>query len=343
MSKHNENVKAMGLVFSNLQDGAYFYNKGIEAYREKNLLKAKQYLERAISLDPKEQAFQCQLAIVHADLGDFHSSNDCLIKIVADNSGEEMPEAHFFLANNYANLGLFEHARKEALIYIDKDPEGEFLEDIEDLLELLQEEEDDLFAEAETFLIRYELASHELKKQNYDKAISYFMDLLKERPEYWMAHIRLAEAYYLEGNSEKAIEILRSVLDKEDNVLARSHLMNYYFETGEIEKAETIAQALANVWSIDFDQSYSLAISFGKVGEHEHAYHRLDRLHRKGYGDFPKFSYHLAVANFYTGRVEKAVAIWEKLATIGNGAASNHLQLLQNGNEIEPTYNFGEN
>ncbi|UTW68588.1 hypothetical protein KHA80_13590 [Anaerobacillus sp. HL2] len=69
----------------------------------------------------------------------------------------------YFLAN-YANLGLFEHARKEALQYIEKDPEGEFLEDVEDLLEVLQEE-DELFAEAEHFLIRYEFASHELKNK----------------------------------------------------------------------------------------------------------------------------------------------------------------------------------
>lgn len=342
MSKQIEKIKAMGLVYSNLQDGAYFYNKGIEAYRDKNLTKAKRYLERAVELEPMEPAFQCQLAIILADLGDIHCSNDCLIKIIDNNLGDDLPECHFFLANNYANLGLFEHARKEALLYIDKDPDGEFLEDIEDLLELLQEE-DDLFAEAETFLIRYELASSELKKENYDKAILYFTELLKEKPEYWMAHIRLAEANYLNGQAKKAIDILRTVLQKEDNVMARCYLMTYLFETGEVEKAETLAKGLKNVFSIDYEHCYSLAISFGKVGEHEQAYLGLERLHRKGYGDFPKFNYHLAVASFYTGRIEKAVTLWKKLATLGNDDAMSNLHYIQKGNEIKPTYNYCSN
>ncbi|MCT8140206.1 tetratricopeptide repeat protein [Anaerobacillus sp. CMMVII] len=339
MSQNNETMKEMGLVYSNLQDAAYFYNKGIEAFRLQNLIKAQQYLERAVSLDPKEPAFYCQLAIILADLGDLHRSNDCLIKIVDEHLADEMPECHFFLANNYANLGLFEHARKEALLYLDKDPDGEFLEDTEDLLELLQEE-DDLFAEAETMLIRYELAAHELKKQNYDKAILYFNDLLKENPEYWMAHIRLAEAYYLKGNSNKAIDILNSVLQKEDNVVARGYLMTYLYETDEKAKATLIADSLKNVWSIDDEHCYSLAISFGKIGEHNRALDGFERLQRRGFGDFPKFHYHVAVAYFYTGKIEKAVAIWEKLANLGNNDALANLQFLQEGNHLKPTYNY---
>lgn len=340
MGKHTEKVTQMGLVISNFQSGAYFYNKGIEAYREKNLVKAQRYLERAVKLDPKEPAFQCQLAIVHADLGEFHRSNECLLTIIDHNLGNDMPECYFFLANNYANLGLFEHARKEALLYIEKDPDGEFLEDIEDLLELIQEEEDDLFAEAETFLIRYELASHELKKGNYQKATQFFSDLLKEKPEYWMAHIRLAEATYLDGHSQKAIEILNSVLEKEDNLLARCHLMTYLYETGEVKKARAIALKLANVWSFDFEHNYHLAISFGKIGEHELAYKGLERLFRKGFGDSRKFNYQLAVAAFYTGRTSKAVALWEKLAAFGNEQAIDLLEIMRQGNEITPTYTF---
>ncbi|RXJ01737.1 hypothetical protein DS745_09665 [Anaerobacillus alkaliphilus] len=340
MGKHTEKVTQMGLVISNLQDGAYFYNKGIEAYREKNMMKAQRYLERAVKLDPKEPAFQCQLAIVHADLGEFHRSNESLQKIIDDNLGDEMPECYFFLANNYANLGLFEHARKEALLYIEKDPDGEFLEDIEDLLELIQEEEDDLFAEAETFLIRYELASHELKKGNYQKAIEFFSELLIERPDYWMAHIRLAEATYLSGKAKKAIELLRSVLEKEDNLLARCHLMTYLFETGEQKKAKEIAQSLANVWSLDLDHDYSIAIAFGKIAEHELAYKGLERLTRKGFGDSTKFIYQLGVAAYYTGRTKKAITLWEKLATHGNDSAIANLDILKEGNRITPSYNY---
>lgn len=342
MSKRNEHLNGMGLVISNFQDGTYFYNKGIQSYREKDLKKAKRYLERAVQLDEKDPVFICQLAIIHADLGDFHRSNDCLLKIIDLNLDEEMSECYFFLANNYANLGLFEHARKEALHYIEKDPEGEFLEDVEDLLEVLQEE-DELFAEAENFLIRYEFASHELKNKNYEKAIAYFTDLIKEEPQYWMAHIRLAEAYYCNQNTKKAIDILKSVIAKEDNITARCHLMTYYYETGQIEKAQSLLRIISNVWSVDDEHSYQLAICLGKVGEHEQAYKRLEQLQRNGFGDFPKFFYHLAVASFYTGRVQKAISLWEKLATVGSDEAIVNLNFLQAGHSPRPSYNYTVN
>lgn len=339
MSKYNRQVKAMGQIYSNLQDGAYFYDKGIEAYREKDFTKAKRFLERAVSLEPMEPAFNCQLAIIHADLGDYHQSNEYLLKITDSNLEGELPECYFFLANNYANQGLFEHARKQALLYIEKAPEGEFLEDVEDLLELIQDE-DDLFAEAENFLIRYELASHELKKHNYKKAITFFTDIIKEQPEYWMAHIRLAEAYYYDGNYKQAISILNALLSEDDNITARCHLMTYYYETGDKEKAKEILQTLKNVLSIDHEHSYSLAVALGKVGEHDLAYEGLARLQRNGYGDFPRFYFHLAVASFYTGRIEKAKNLWEKLTTLGNEVACQHIQALQKGESIEPSYHY---
>ena len=342
MSKINRQVKATAQIYSNMQDGAYFYSKGIEAYREKDFMKAKRYLERAVSLEPMEPAFNCQLAIIHADLGDFHRSNDYLLKIADGNIEEEMPECYFFLANNYANLGLFEHARKQALLYIDNCPDGEFIEDVEDLLELIQDE-DELFAEAENFLIRYELASHELKKQNYQKAISFFTDIINEQPEYWMAHIRLAEAYYYDGDHERAISILTTILEKEDNMTARCHLMTYYYESGKGQKADQILQTLKNVLSTDDEHNYSLAVALGEVGEHNLAYERLARLQRNGYGDFPRFYFHLAVACFYTGRLEKAKSLWEKLTTLGNEVACQHLLQLQKGEQIEPTYHYDTN
>lgn len=339
MSKQNEKAKTMGLVISNLQDEIYFYNKGMEAYRSKSLVKAQRYLERAVKLNPNEPVFNCQLAIIHAELGEFYRANDYLMNIINNKLGDEMPECYFFLANNFANLGLFEHARKEALTYIEKAPDGEFIEDIEDLLELLQEE-DDLFAEAEMFLIHYEIASLELKKQNYQKAISYFSELINEKPHYWMAHIRLAEAYYCAGNSKRALKILQAVLEKENHLIARCHYMIYSYEIGEIENAQLIAKSLENVWSIDDEQNYSLAVSFGKIGLHQVTYARLAYLKQKGFGDFPMFDYHLGVAAFYTGRIDKALKVWEKLASYGNETAITSLYFLQEESGLKPTYHY---
>lgn len=339
MGKHNDYMKPMGMVIPHFQDGTYFYGKGIEAYRAKNIQKAKRYLERAVQLDPTELTFLAQFAVILTDQGDYYRSNDCLKKIVELDLEGEMTESYFFLAANYLNLGLFEHARKEALFYIEKEPDGEFLEEVEELLEILQDD-DELFAEAESFLIRYELASHELEKQNFDTAITYFSDLIKEEPTYWMAHIRLAEAYYGGGNIAVAISTLEKMLKKEDSITARSHLMIYLYEIGETEKVDNLIKTLSNVWSIDYEHCYQVAVCFGKVGEHELAYKELCRLQRKGFEETGNFIYHLAVASFYTGRIEKATKLWEKLAIVGNADAITNLSFFQEGKLTQPSYNF---
>ena len=45
-----------------------------------------------------------------------------------------MTECHYFLANNYAHLGMFKEAYRHASAYLDKEEDGEFSEDAEDLL-----------------------------------------------------------------------------------------------------------------------------------------------------------------------------------------------------------------
>ena len=45
-----------------------------------------------------------------------------------------MTECHYFLANNYAHLGMFKEAYRHASAYLEKEEDGEFSEDAEDLL-----------------------------------------------------------------------------------------------------------------------------------------------------------------------------------------------------------------
>ena len=54
-----------------------------------------------------------------------------------------MTECYYFLANNYAHLGLFTEAYKHARLYLELDQMGEFSEDAEELLELIGIDEDE--------------------------------------------------------------------------------------------------------------------------------------------------------------------------------------------------------
>lgn len=84
-------------------------------------------------MKPDNASILCQLAIVLTELGEYQRSNDYLQNIV-NGLAPDMYDCHYFMANNYAFLGLFQEARKHAEAYLEKEPDGEFLEDTEDLL-----------------------------------------------------------------------------------------------------------------------------------------------------------------------------------------------------------------
>lgn len=343
MNKINDTVQQTGLLISSLQNGEYFYYKALEAYRDQNITKAKRYLERAVQLKPMDGEYVCQLAIVLAELGDFTRSNECFLHI-KENIDSEMSECSFFMANNYAHLGLFDHAKKEIRHYLKIDPDGEFVEDAEDLLELFEEDEEltqTLFEDEEQFLLTFELASQHFKNKHYQKAIELLLPLVKKQPTYWAAQIRLAEAYYFLGEKAKAVSILEALLENDNNNLPGwCHLMVFLHEMGNEQTAQAIFEMIKSVNPIEVDQRYLLAISFGKIGQHERAYHLLLRLSRIGYGDFPEFYHQLAVASYHTERFARARSAWKKVAVFDQQMSEVYCKLLDEGKLMNVGYEY---
>ena len=134
-----KNAKARiqkGKILSFVPTGEYYFTKGLKAYRRRDFIKAKKYLGRALQLEPGEPMITCQLAIVSTELGEFETSNQ-LLHLILEELDIEMAECHYFLANNYAHMGFFRDAFHHAKLYLELDPEGDFQEDTEDLLEVL--------------------------------------------------------------------------------------------------------------------------------------------------------------------------------------------------------------
>jgi tetratricopeptide (TPR) repeat protein len=60
-----------------LQDGQYYYTRGLKAYREQNYQKAIKYLQRAVELDPKDSVKLSQLATIYTDMGKYSQEMNC--------------------------------------------------------------------------------------------------------------------------------------------------------------------------------------------------------------------------------------------------------------------------
>ncbi|MDR4399431.1 tetratricopeptide repeat protein, partial [Bacillus atrophaeus] len=136
MGKHTSEHKNDTQIVQLFQDGQYFFHKGLKAYRERNLQRASKLIQRAVQLEPKDSEMLSQLAVIYSEMGHYQQSNE-LLDLILVKLKEEMPECHYFKANNYAHLGLFQEAYKEASAYLNAEPEGEFSEENDSLLELL--------------------------------------------------------------------------------------------------------------------------------------------------------------------------------------------------------------
>ncbi|MGX6445326.1 tetratricopeptide repeat protein [Neobacillus sp. K501] len=303
-----------GKILSFVPTGEYYFKKGIKAYHRRDFLKAKKYLERAMQLEPGEPMIACQLAIVTTELGEFENSNR-LLHLILEELDEEMVECHYFLANNYAHLGFFKDAYHHAKIYLELDSKGDFVEDTEDLLELLTFEADHLeeeLYEQDDLIVKQEQARELLESGYFPKAIELLNDVVEEYPEYWSAYNNLALAYFYLGQAERAESILDDVLERNPgNLHALCNRLVFAHYQGKFKRVNRLVESLKKIQPMLIDHQFKLGVTFALVGEYEPAYFWLKKLYINGFeGDGPYY-YWLSYSAYFTGRENFAKSIWK--------------------------------
>jgi tetratricopeptide (TPR) repeat protein len=299
-----------------LQDGQYYYNKGLKAYREQNYQKASKYLQRAVELDPKDSVKLSQLATIYTDMGLYSQSNELLLSIL-DEVDKEMTECHYFMANNYAHLGLFQEAYKCATEYANKEPYGEFIEENEDLIELLTMEddgEDPFLKDPDDLILKQDAAKSLLETSQFEEAILLLEEIVVEYPEFWSAHNNLSLAYFYVGEVDKAKEYLQTVLQRNPgNLHAYCNLLVFYYYERQDEKVDELAKTLSTVHPLLYEHRYKLGATFALVGYYPLAYKWLRSLHKQGFEGDDTFYYWLSYSAYFTGHVNFAKQMWERV------------------------------
>lgn len=303
-----------GKILSFVPTGEYYFTKGIKAYHRRDFKKAKKYLQRAMQLEPGEPMITCQLAIVSTELGEFENSNR-LLHLILEDLDEEMAECHYFLANNYAHMGFFKDAYHHANMYLELDPNGDFSEDTEDLLELLSFEaeglEDELY-EQDDLIIKQEQARDLLESGYFPKAIELLKDVVETYPEYWSAYNNLALAYFYLGKAKKAESILDDVLERNPgNLHALCNRLVFAHYQGKTKTVTRLMDSLKKIQPMLIDHQYKLGTTFALIGEYESAYFWLKKLYKNGFdGDGP-FYYWLSYSSYFTNHENFARSIWK--------------------------------
>ena len=319
-----------------LQNGDYFYQKGISAYQKHDFKKAIKYMEKAIQIDENEPVFHCQLAAIYAELGEYERSNE-ILHFVLEQIDDSMDECYFFMANNYAHIGLIDKAEAAAKQYMEKRPTGEFYTDSSDLLELLDfERGDEDFEEEDAIIIEHEHAIRLLASEEYERAILQLTQIIEQFPTYWAAYNHLANAYFKIGKQDEAIALCYQVLEEDEgNIVALCHLALFYFKQGKEVESQSISAMLEMIHPLDLDIRFKLASTFCAIGKYGAAYQTLIQLQKKYYHQSVDFFRCLAVAAFHHGKTERAQEYWKRASEMGDHRATNILKKVANGLKAE--------
>ncbi|MDF2904141.1 MAG: hypothetical protein K0S25_1779 [Bacillus sp. (in: firmicutes)] len=317
MSKDSKATKQKAKILSFVPTAEYYFSKGIKAYNRRDFHKAKKYFLRALQLEPGEPMITCQLAVLHTEMGDYQQSNRLLHSILEE-LDEELYECHYFLANNYAHLGLFKDAYHHANSYLQLEPFGEFLEDTEELLELLtlevEDEDDDGFYEHDDLIVQQEQARDLLESGHFPKAIEVLNSIIDNYPEYWSAYNNLALAYFYLGEAEKAFEILNDVLQKNPgNLHAMCNRLVFAYYQQDLSEVNHLKAVLEKIKPLLVDHQYKLGTTFALIKEYELAYTWLRKLQKQGYDGESAFYYWLAYACYFTGHEQAASNAWKRV------------------------------
>lgn len=336
MKLNRQHKEKFGKILPFLLTGESLYHKGLMAYKKRDLKKAIYFLEKALKLKSDDPVFYCQLAAIYTETGEYERSNE-LLNYVIESVDKEMYECYFFLANNYAYLGYFEKAQEMAFHYLDHSPDGEFTSDCKALINIMQFDHDEIeewtdeIEDEEVLIIRHDHAYSYIEQGKYDLAILEFEKMIKENPTLWSAYNHIAEALFAQGKTEEAIEVIHTILKKNDgNLIALCNLAYFYFQTQRYEDSKFIFEQIKRVKPMDLDQRFKMAETLTRIKEFELAYSHLLAIKNNLIDDEERFYQCIAVAAYHCGYIDKALFYWRKLEKSGDIQANHMLSLHKN-------------
>lgn len=302
-------------------DATFFFERAVRSLDRCHYDKALKYFRRAVEYEPANAVNHCNLAGVLAEIGSFQESNEILLDIL-EKLDPGMTECYYYLANNYANMDDFAAAEEALLRYLETDEDGLYLEEAEEMAELLAYElgrpVQIKYVKCREGLYEHDEARRLLEEGRFVEATEVLQKLVKKHPDFLAARNNLALGYYYLGDFEQALTTVFDVLAiDEGNLHALCNLAIFYQHLGETDKLMELIGQLRKTYPFHSEYLFKLATTMGILGDHETAYRLFSRLLRLGEEEQDPSLYHYtAVAAFNTGRFEEARKRWRQAAKL---------------------------
>ncbi|HEX7056338.1 MAG TPA: tetratricopeptide repeat protein [Bacilli bacterium] len=298
-------------------NAAFFFERAVQSLDRYHYDKALKYFRKAVEYEPDNPVNHCNMAGVLSELGNYEASNEILQKVV-DEIDPNMTECYFYMANNYANMENYEAAESALVTYLETDVEGHYLEESEEMMELLSYElarptklkniksKENLFA--------HDRARKLLEEGNFGEARRILEALIARCPDFLAARNNLALACFYQGNPGKALEIVEEVLAQDPgNLHALCNKGIFLSHLGDTENLPALQAKLRVIDPLHHEHVFKLATTLGILGEHAAAYRHFRRLLKAEDTEFDAYLFHYAaVAAYNTGRFSEAAHLWKQ-------------------------------
>lgn len=312
---HTENkTNQQENVFPLIPEGDFYFKKGVEAFQKRNFEGAIKWLRKAIEMEPEDPLYQCQMSVIYTEIGAFHTANQLLTKVL-QSSGNDYTDCYYLLANNYAHLGLLNDAKKFANSYLDKEPDGEFHEAAENLIEMVDIDEDDEWLNdgEDDLLIYQETVFYHMENCEWDKALPLLKEMITLFPDYPLVKHDYTQALFFSGFQDEAVKMETEHLEQEPNSLhSRINLAIFSYELGNITEYETHIQALENVYPLHEQLRLRIAITFARTGRYREASTRFRRLAKSTIKNYLSYYKYYSITSYRLGEPSKALSLWEE-------------------------------
>ena len=328
-------------VISLKLDATFFFERAVQSLDRLHYEKALKYFRRAVDLESDNPVNHCNLAGILSEMGNYEQSNKILVTIL-ETVDPTMTECYFYMANNYANMEDFESAEEAIIQYLEKDPSGQFLEESEEMIELISYELGRptplKSIKCREGLFEHDKARRLLEEGRHGEAASILLRLIKKMPDFLAARNNLALAYFYMRQVEKAMDTIVEVIELDPgNMHALCNMAIFYAHYGEEEKLAELVSQLRKTYPFHQDHVFKQATTMGILGEHETAYHLFKRLVRSGdTGAGPCLYHYTAVAAYNTGRYSESLRLWQQTEKLDPKSDISRFYLSQL-NSVKPT------
>ncbi len=123
------------------RDAPYYARKGAYYSQKNKPSKALLYLQKAVETEPDDPLNHYNLACLLSKINHLKEAN-CIFDHIVRNLDAQLTECYFFMAVNHGLMEDLAEAKRLLLKYLETSPEGDMVEEAEDLL-LAMEDEDD--------------------------------------------------------------------------------------------------------------------------------------------------------------------------------------------------------